>query len=204
MTMKHIDAIIFDLGGVLINLDYQLTIDAFRNLGADPEQLKYSQASQTNLFDDFETGQISSQAFINTIKNHVPAEVTPNQIVAAWNAMILDFPIEKLALLERLTAEKRIFLLSNTNDIHIQKVNRALAKVSEKTLDNYFEKVYLSQEIKMRKPHPEIFEFVCKDADLEPSKTLFIDDSEQHILGAKSIGLHTIHLTNPNDLLSYF
>jgi len=205
MTMnKEIEALIFDLGGVLINLNYQATLDAFRDLGLEHEQLSYSQANQTHLFDDYETGQISTQAFVNNIKNHVPHHVSANQIVAAWNAMILDFPIKKLELLERLSVEKRIFLLSNTNALHMQKVERELAKVSDKKLHDYFEKVYLSHEIKMRKPHPEIFEFVCHDAGLNPSKTLFIDDSEQHVIGAKSIGLNAIHLLNSEDLLSHF
>lgn len=202
--MHKYEAIIFDLGGVLINLDYQLTIDAFKKLGVNEFDLTYSQAAQNSLFDDYETGQISTQHFINKLKDQLPPAITPNQIVAAWNAMILDFPLEEIALLERLSTEKRIFLLSNTNDIHIQKVARELAKVSNKKLNEYFEKVYLSHEIQQRKPSPETFDFVCKDAGIDPLKTLFIDDSEQHILGAQQIGLSTIHLTPDKNLLAYF
>ena len=138
--------------------------------------------------------KISTQHFINKLKDSLPASVTPNQIVAAWNAMILEFPLEKIALLERLSNQKRIFLLSNTNDIHIQKVARELAKVSDKKLNEYFEKVYLSHEIQQRKPYPETFLEVCKWNDLDPSETLFIDDSLQHVEGAKKAGLHAAHL----------
>lgn len=202
--MDKFEAIIFDLGGVLINLDYQLTIDAFKKLGGTEFDLTYSQAAQNSVFDDYETGKISTQHFINKLKDSLPASITPNQIVAAWNAMILNFPLEKIALLEKLSNQKRIFLLSNTNDIHIQKVARELTKVSDKKLNDYFEKVYLSHEIHQRKPYQETFEFVCKDAGIDPLKTLFIDDSEQHILGAQQIGLSTLHLTPDKNLLAYF
>lgn len=204
MKINEFDAVIFDLGGVLINLDYQLTIDAFKKLGVDEFQLTYSQSAQNSLFDDYETGKISTQHFVNKLKDQLPAHVTPNQIVAAWNAMILDFPIEKLQFLEQIATEKRIFLLSNTNAIHIQKVARELAKVTTKKLDDYFEIVYLSHEIGQRKPFPETFEFVCQDAGIDPSKTLFIDDSEQHILGAQKIGLSTLHLTPAKNLVAFF
>lgn len=202
--MDKFEAIIFDLGGVLINLDYQLTIDAFKKLGGTEFDLTYSQAAQNSVFDDYETGKISTQHFINKLKDSLPASITPNQIVAAWNAMILNFPLEKIALLEKLSNQKRIFLLSNTNDIHIQKVAREFTKVSDKKLNDYFEKVYLSHEIHQRKPYQETFEFVCKDAGIDPLKTLFIDDSEQHILGAQQIGLSTLHLTPDKNLLAYF
>src|SRR5690606_10322500 len=111
--------------------------------------------------------------------------------VTAWNAMILHFQPEKLAILEQLTATTPIYLLSNTNDIHMEKVRRRLSEVSSKPLEHYFQKVYLSQEIKRRKPHPETFAFVCNDAGIDPKRTLFIDDSEQHLLGAASMGLQT-------------
>ena len=108
--------------------------------------------------------------------------------------MILDFPKERLALLDHLKSKYRIFLLSNTNDIHLQAVNRSLANVTDRKLESYFEKVYLSHEVKLRKPHREIFEMVCNEQNLEPTSTLFIDDTIGHVNGANSIGLQGIHL----------
>jgi len=189
------DAIIFDLGGVILNLDYQLTIDAFKKLGLEDFDTMYTQAKQSDLFDRFETGQISSQHFINKLLPFLPNHVTPNQVVHAWNAMILDFPIERLQFIEKLKTEKSIYLLSNTNEIHLDAVNRSLAKVVEKPLSDYFTEVYYSHEVKMRKPHHMIFDFVCNQNNLDPSKTLFIDDTIGHIEGAKSFGLNTFHLT---------
>ncbi len=190
------DAIIFDLGGVVLNLDYQLTIDAFKKLGLEDFEAMYTQAKQSDLFDRFETGQISSQHFINKLLPFLPNDVTPNQVVHAWNAMILDFPIERLKFIENLNVNQPIYLLSNTNEIHLDAVKRVLAKVVEKPLSDYFTKVYYSHEVQLRKPHHEIFKLVCDENKLNPSKTLFIDDTLGHIEGAKSYGLNTFHLTN--------
>ena len=192
MDLQKYDTILFDLGGVLINLNYQLTIDAFTQLGVKDLNFTYSQASQTSLFDDYETGKISTQQFINTIKKYVPAAVTPNQIVHAWNAMILDFPVENIAFIEELSRYKKIYLLSNTNAIHLQKVEQKLAPITTKKLADYFTKVYYSHEIEQRKPHSETFEFVYKDSGIDPATTLFIDDSEQHLIGAKKTGFNTL------------
>ena len=104
------DAIIFDLGGVVLNLDYQLTIDAFKKLGLEDFEAMYTQAKQSDLFDRFETGQISSQHFINKLLPFLPNDVTPNQVVHAWNAMILDFPIERLKFIENLNVNQPIYL----------------------------------------------------------------------------------------------
>ncbi len=196
MEQNSFDAIIFDLGGVIINLDYQLTIEAFKKLGIENFEEMYTQAKQNNLFEDYETGKISSQHFINSLLPYLPSGTSANKVVHAWNAMILDFPSKRLELLDQLNSKYRIFLLSNTNDIHLQAVNRSLANTTDRKLDSYFEKVYLSHEVKLRKPHEEIFELVCKEQNLNKSTTLFIDDTIGHVNGANSIGLQGIHLVN--------
>ena len=195
MNLSSFDTIIFDLGGVVINLDYYKTTRAFEELGLENFGEMYSQAAQTGLFDDFEKGKSSVPYFLNKLIDFLPAGTTANQVVEAWNAMILDFPIENLQLIERLNLSHKTFLLSNTNEIHIQKVHQHLQLVSpHKTLHPYFEKVYFSSDIGMRKPDAEIFEFVLNENKLDPTKTLFIDDTEQHILGAQKVGIQTYHL----------
>lgn len=186
------DVIVFDLGGVLIDLDYNATIQAFQKLGAEDFQELYSQALQSDLFDRYETGQISSLHFINKLKELFPQHLTPNEIVAAWNTMILEFQPEKLRFLEEIKTTHTTALLSNTNDLHIDYVRRKLKKVSEKPLEYYFHYTFLSHEIKVRKPHVETFLYVCRQMDVSPEKVLFIDDSIQHIEGAKKAGLSTI------------
>lgn len=205
MNWKEADAIILDLGGVILNLDYQRTQAAFEALGLTQFQEMYTQAAQSGLFDEFETGQCSTPYFVNALLRFLPAGTSPNQVVAAWNAMILDFPEENLHLLETLNQQKRLFLLSNTNEIHLQAVNRALQmKSPHSNLAPYFEKVYYSHVMNARKPHPETFLQVCEENKLNPRKTLFVDDTEQHILGAQKVGLHTIHLTREKKLVEIF
>lgn len=193
MTDKKI--ILFDLGGVLIHLNYQLTIDAFKSLGISNFQEIYTQAEQSQLFDDFETGKISAFHFINRLLDLLPKGCNPNQVVHAWNAMILDFPEKNVQLLEKLAHHKDLYLLSNTNDLHVEKVRQELKKVSSKPLESYFSKVYFSQEIGDRKPNPSVFQKVLADMGAAPEDVLFVDDSLQHIKSANELGIETIHLT---------
>ncbi len=204
MKRNSFDAVIFDLGGVIINLDYQRTIHAFENLGMSNFQSVYSQMSQTDLFDSYETGKISTQHFINLLLPHLPFGTSPNKVVAAWNAMILDVPLKKIALLADLKKSLPTFLLSNTNDLHIQKVRDEWKKVTDSAMEESFHKMYLSHEIKHRKPTSQAFSYVLEENGLEAARTIFIDDTLQHIVGAKSIGLQTLHLTNPEFLYEFF
>jgi putative hydrolase of the HAD superfamily len=192
---QHVDAIIFDLGGVILNIDYQLPVKAFRKLGIEDFSTHFSQAAQSNLLDDYETGQISSQDFIDAVRGFVKPEVTNDQIVEAWNSILLDLPEQRLFTLEKAAENHRIFLLSNTNDLHIESFNRYLLEEFQlPSLEPFFEQLYLSYEVGLRKPDPRIFEYVLQDAGLDPQNTLFIDDSIQHIQSANELGILTHHL----------
>jgi HAD superfamily hydrolase (TIGR01509 family) len=204
MNLNETKAIIFDLGGVILNLDYSLTIDKFKKLGITDFETLYSQASQQSLFDDLETGKISTQTFVNSLLPFLPRGVTANEVVHAWNAMILDFPTERLTLLEKLRTKYKIYLLSNTNEIHEQVVRRVLSKVSDKGLEDYFDQTFLSHQVGLRKPNADIFKYVCDKADLIPSQTLFIDDTLQHIEGARLVGLRVHHLTPGTTIQALF
>lgn len=193
---EDIDTILFDFGGVLINIDYHRTIDAFRALGLEDFEERYSQASQSSLFNDFETGKISAQRFVNELLHFLPAGTSPNRVVQAWNAMILDVPIASVELLQSLQGKYRLFLLSNTNEIHIPKALSEWNKMTPINFYDCFEHVYLSHEMGMRKPNEEIFRFVCEQQSIHPQHALFIDDSPQHLIGAQQAGLNTYHLTD--------
>lgn len=193
--MKNsLDAVIFDFGGVIINIDYQATIDAFLDMGIPNFDALYSQAAQSDLFDAIETGRISAQHFVNGLLELLPKGISPNRVVHAWNAMILDIPPHRIQFLESLRENHPIYLLSNTNEIHIAKALREWSKSSDKSIHEVFNHVYLSNEMNMRKPDSEIFLRVCEEQNLRPERTLFIDDSIQHIEGAASVGLQTYHL----------
>ncbi len=205
MIPASVNTILFDYGGVLIDINYTKTIKAFENMGIERFDELYAQAAQTALFDDYEIGAISSQRFINGLLNYLPKGINPNQVVAAWNAMLLGVPKKSIELLNSLKCKYDLFMLSNTNDIHIHKANQLWNSTSPGTSPHdYFEKVYYSFEIGMRKPHKETFEAVLKLMGKKPAEVLFIDDSIQHIEGAKSAGIHTHHLQSIHDLESVF
>lgn len=194
--MKDTELILFDLGGVLIDIDYQATEKAFVQLGTVDFQEAYTQFQQNQLFDLFETGKISAQHFINKLLDKTRKGTSPNEVVHAWNAMILTFSDKKVQLLLELAKTRRIALLSNTNELHMVQVLKEWSKVSHVPFTSLFEHVFLSHEIKQRKPHPETFKWVCSQLKVEPEKVLFIDDSPQHIEGALEAGLQTFYYQN--------
>jgi len=194
--IQGIRHIIFDLGGVLMNIDYQATEQAFAALGIADFQQHFSQLQQSTLFDDLETGRISRADFIKAIQDVVPhLALSTEQIETAWNAMLLDFPLRRLQILQQLQLHYDLILLSNTNEIHEAAFNEVLR--SNHGIPNigiFFDKIYLSHRVGMRKPDKEIFERILTDTGFDPKQTLFIDDSPQHIAAAHALGIQTIHL----------
>lgn len=186
---KAFKAVLFDLGGVLIDIDYRATERAFEQLGVSDFKERYTQLAQNELFDRFECGEISPQHFVNLVLPFAQSGTSPNQVVAAWNAMLGSFPLEKISLLERLSTTTPLFMLSNTNELHLIEVKRAWQKVTTQPMQHFFSAIYLSHEIGKRKPHPETFIWVCEQMGFEPADVLFIDDSPQHIEGATQAGL---------------
>ena len=201
--MKNIDNIIFDLGNVILNIDYQNTIDAFEKIGVIDASSFYSKSSQLNIFSQLETGRISKQDFVFEIQKFAP-KATATQIINAWNSILQDLPNERLEVLKKIKDKFKIFLLSNTNSIHIEKIIDNLGLKKYKEFYNLFDKVYYSHEIKLRKPNSDIFRLVIKENNLSIKNTLFIDDSIQHIESAKKIGLKTYHLDGKETLESIF
>ena len=194
--LYSIDTIIFDLGGVIVNIDYMKTQHAFEELGLTSFGEVYSQAAQSGLFDLYEKGLADTATFNKRLRLLVPDfEVSDNDLADAWNAMILELPSRRLDTLARLKSFYRTFLLSNTNELHIEYLHSRLKmEYGKENLNDYFEKVYYSYEIHLRKPDREIFEHVLRENGLDPQKTLFIDDTIRHIESAQSIGIHTIHI----------
>lgn len=180
--------IILDLGGVLINLDYNKTNEELAKLGLANG---FTKAKQIDLFDRLEEGRISNYDFLNEFNKLANANHNHELITKAWNAILLDLPKERLDLVNQLNDNYRVFLFSNTNAIHIDAVYARLKKDHGiSNLDNYFEKVYLSNELGIRKPKPEGFKHILSKHSLNAEETLFIDDSPQHIVGAKAAGIH--------------
>jgi putative hydrolase of the HAD superfamily len=184
--------IIFDFGGVIINIDYNLTAKAFRDMGLSNFDELFSKAKQKQLFDLYEKGLITSHEFRTELKMAFNIKPSTALIDNAWNAMLLDLPQERIDLLDSLKSTHRTFLLSNTNEIHINTIYDSLNKnMGIPDFSVYFEKVYLSYQVKMRKPDLEIFDLVLNENGLIAEETLFIDDSQQHIEAAKRLGIQT-------------
>ena len=197
--MSQIKNIIFDLGGVLLNVDYHKTADAFRRLGVHQFDDLYSQAAANPLFEDLETGNIQDDEFYQIISQYCTPNTSRDALMAAWNEILLDFRKGSLEYLRKLSKKYTLFLFSNTNSIHLVAFNKILAKeTGEPSLDNYFTKSYYSHVIGKRKPYPETFEWILKDANINADETLFIDDSIKNIEGAKMAGIQT-HLLLPNE-----
>jgi putative hydrolase of the HAD superfamily len=190
--MQTLKNIIFDLGGVIINLDYHRTARAFVELGLSNFDDIYSKARQSSLFDQFEKGALSAVEFRDTLRSHLPSGLSDEAIDKAWNAMLIDIPEHRVDWLKRIGENYRIFLLSNTNEVHVNAFTKmADDKFGKGRFEALFEQHYYSCNMGMRKPDAEIFDYVVSKNNLDIDSTLFIDDSIQHVEGAKSAGLHS-------------
>lgn len=206
-------AFIFDLGGVVLPIDYGRTIRAFKKLGiADADKL-YDKAAQDPLFDELETGQITPAEFRDRFRVLVDLpDLSDASLDRAWCALLGEWPMERLAFLRELKLRYPLFLLSNTNAIHAGAFLTSLEWTFEsgKGLSEFFDGVFFSHEIHARKPHAEAFKHVLnamqalcpeKLVGLVPEEVMFLDDSEQHIAGAQALGLRTIHITPEMSML---
>ena len=183
-----IDTIIFDFGDIFINLDKEATPLALKKLG-----LKEWNSNLDALNLDFEKGKISETEFILGFQNYIP-NASIHQIREAWNAILIDFPLYRLEFLQMLSQKYRLFLLSNTDSIHIEQFQHKAGISFYRDFYQCFEKVYFSYELGMRKPDAAIFEFVIKEHNLSPKNTLFVDDNLENIKSAQKLGLQTWHL----------
>lgn len=193
--MVKIKNLLFDLGGVLLNIDYNKTADAFKKLGVHQFDELYSQAGANHLFEALETGEISETDFYKAIHKYCHPSATQQQIEIAWNAMLIEFRIESLDYLTVLKAKYNIYLLSNTNSIHLKAFSKIFKDETGKAnLDDYFIKAYYSHKINKRKPYTATYQFVLDDAGIIAEETLFIDDSINNIEGAKAAEIQVYHL----------
>ncbi len=199
--------IIFDLGGVVLNIDFQRSADAFKELGISNFDKLYSRAVQNSLFENLEMGLISADKFRNQIRLLSNLNLSDQEIDDAWNAIILDFPEERLNLICQVSKIYSCYLLSNTNKIHYDIYQADLINHHNiNGLESMFVKTWFSHDLKMRKPNKNIFEYALADGDLKPEETIFIDDSIQNIKVAEKLGIKTIFLDveNGDDISNYF
>ena len=181
--MTEIKNLIFDYGGVFLLLDEEKTYQAFKDLG-----LLFISPALAASNNDFQRGRISIPTFISNIQKELPRPATEEQIIDAWCAMLGRLPQERIELLKKLKKQYRLFLLSNTDDIHIDRVTRTTPEAVEFLAQ--FERVYYSQNTGYRKPEIEIFQLVIDENNLTPSESLFVDDIKENAEAAGRVGMH--------------
>jgi putative hydrolase of the HAD superfamily len=192
--------IIFDLGGVLLNLNYHLTRKAFEDLGVQDFDAFYTQHKANPLFENLEVGAIEPEAFYEALRATTGLNLTNTQLEFAWNAMLLDFPVERLAWLDQIKSKYNIYLFSNTNAIHYKAFTSIYAQTApmidfNPDFNHFFKTAYYSHTLGKRKPAVAAFEAVLAKSGLDPAQTLFIDDTISNIEGAQKAGLQTLFLS---------
>jgi glucose-1-phosphatase len=198
--------LIFDLGGVILDLSVNDTLLSFSKLsGLAPEMVKEIFISSPE-FNAYEKGLMTDAEFRDFIRRGYSLNATDQAIDDSWNAMLKGIPTIKLELLSKLKEEFSVFLLSNTNGIHLLHIEEVIMPqtTGERSLDPYFHKTYYSHRMFKRKPDAEIFEQVLEENNLEAEETLFLDDNAGNVEGAKALGIQTVFITSPNHILEYF
>jgi len=198
--MREIKNIIFDLGGIFLNIDFSKTEKAFADLGVQFNDF-YSQHHASELFELLETGKISPEEFHDSFVEETGLHLSYEELKNAWTALLVDFPIERLQWLQEIGKRYKIFLFSNTNKIHYDVFTEMFhEQTGFKDFNKLFVKTYYSHEMGLRKPYPESYLYILNEQQLRPEETLFIDDTLK-IEGAKQVGLQTIHLVYPETVL---
>lgn len=206
MLVPSVKNLIFDLGGVILDLSVDHTLQSFSRLSNMPKERVQEVYVSERGFLDYEKGMIDDAAFRDFVRKTFSISAADDAIDDCWNAMLRGLPTMKLELLMRLQNEFSVFLLSNTNAIHLHHINNIMLPkgAHQKSLDDYFHKAYYSHRMGKRKPDAEIFEQVLEENHLIPEQTLFLDDYAINIEGAKALGIKTVHVTSPNLILDYF
>ncbi len=203
-NISGIKNLIFDFGGVIIDIDYNRVKKAFEDLGMEDVRAFYQHDDHSRLVEDFEKGLITEDLFRNAIISEIPGNITYKDFDDAWNRILLTVPPKRVEMLEQLQEKYNLYLLSNTNIIHYRKYTDDFQKEYGKSLNSLFKRAYYSHQILLRKPDTEIFSFVLSDAGIKAAETLFVDDSELNIEAARKVGLKTLYKPQHNEVADYF
>jgi glucose-1-phosphatase len=197
MDFSEIKNIIFDLGNVIINIDFDLTFKSFEKLTSKNLEEVYEEFENQQIWERYELGELTNEAFIQLLRDVFEISASDGKIISAWNALLLDIPKKRIQRIKELSKKYRLFILSNTSDLHVLDVNRILNESNGiGDLKELVEVAYYSYEMELRKPGVEIYNAVLDQSNLMASETVFLDDNYDNIVGANKVGLHTIHVTD--------
>lgn len=202
--MRGITTLIFDFGGVLVNLDKQICLHEFEKIGVFSIEKMVSKFAQSGFFLALEKGFVSAKEFRAEIRKLSEKELTDEQIDFAWNSFLIEIPEYKLDLLFELRKKYRVLMLSNTNVIHFEQVARREFRKKGLSVDHYFDKCYLSYELGMAKPQEDIFTHIIENETASAQEMLFLDDSIQNIETAKRLGFATYLVKEQEDFRPLF
>lgn len=195
MILKNTKVVIFDFGNVIINIDVPKTYQAFAQLCGKSEEKVKSLFEENDLFKRYETGLFEDDEFRDAVRQILGFPLNDHEIDHAWNALLLDIPAERIQILHTLRESIPIYLLSNTNDIHIQAANQILYKTTGvRDVRDLFTKAYMSYELGLWKPDPAIYTHVLDDLKLKPNEVLFLDDNKANIESASQVGWQTVFI----------
>ena len=196
--------LILDMGGVILDVDYNMIFKGFASLGIKNLETFFTQQTQLPLVDDFEVGKITPNEFRQGVRDLTKTNISDKDIDFVWNSMVLGVRKDDILLIKELRNKyEKIYLFSNTNEIHMEYVkNLFLENMGFDVLNEMFDKVYLSNEIHERKPNVSAFNFVANDAGIDKTESLFIDDTDLNIQGAIKAGLHARLLPKDKTLLN--
>ena len=201
---KNIKNIVFDLGGVLVDLDFKSAINGLQKAGFANVKEQLQAFDREGIFQKFELGEMTAEEFRSAIRENSTVTLTDEEVDALWNLMLLEIPREKLELILDLRGKYMVYLLSNTNSIHWDYVCKNAVNYRGFRVSDYFEKTFLSFEMHLAKPDKAIFEKMLEDANLLAEETLFIDDSEANCKAAAEVGIHAHHYHIGDDLSKIF
>ena len=194
--------ILFDLGGVILDINIQATLKRFYELGFPPELLQYPESMQTDVFFKYQTGKLDTEQFRDEIRNATGVKMSDEVFDEAWNAMLVGIPKERTDLLKVLSKRYKLYMLSNTSEMHVKVFEKMYLDAAGESMHNVFDKIYYSHEIGLHKPDREAWEYVVKDAAIIPEETLFLDDTIYNIKASKELGFQAIHIHERTTLMS--
>ncbi|QNL22919.1 HAD family phosphatase [Hyphobacterium sp. CCMP332] len=202
---KNIRLILFDLGGVIIDIDWKKSVKAFAELtGRSFEELNHLMRKE-ELVQRIETGKMDSEGFRNWFCRVFNNDFENAEIDNAWNAMLLDIPLKRIELIKTLKENYSVMCLSNTNEIHINELNSKLSLISEfDSLENLMDKTYYSHLLKTRKPEPRAWEIILNENQLTAESVLYFDDNERNHQVAKELGFNSVLIDSDNTIEQYF
>ncbi|MCK4881336.1 MAG: HAD family phosphatase [Bacteroidales bacterium] len=194
--------ILFDLGGVILDIDVQATLKRFYELGFPAELMQFSNSMTTDLYFKYGTGKLDTVQFRNQIRKATGAEMTDHAFDEAWNAMLVRIPEERAALLKVLSKRYNLYMLSNTSELHVQVFEKMYFDIAGESMHRVFKKIYYSHEIGWHKPDHKAWEHVINDAAIKPEETLFLDDNIHNIKASQELGFQAIHIHERTNLMN--